>query len=54
MHEIFKDKSAIYLIMDMHDGSTLNELMSKNDNNLKEETALIIIEQILLTLDFMH
>jgi|LauGreDrversion4_2_1035121.scaffolds.fasta_scaffold751569_1 hypothetical protein len=28
--------------------------MKKNKSGLKEETALIILEQVLLTLDFMH
>ena len=41
-------------MIDMHKGSTLKEIMAQNKNFIKEETALIILEQILLTLDFMH
>ncbi len=38
----------------MHYETTLKEFIIYNKNNLNEETALIILEQILLTLDFMH
>jgi serine/threonine protein kinase len=54
MHEIFEDEGSVYLIMDMLNGCTLKELLKINKNVLKEESALIILEQILLTLDFMH
>jgi serine/threonine protein kinase len=54
MHEIFEDETSVYLIMDMHKGRTLKELMINNRKAIKEETALIILEQILLTIDFMH
>ena len=54
MHEIFEDETSVYLIMDMHKGRTLKELMITNRKAIKEETALIILEQILLTIDFMH
>jgi hypothetical protein len=40
--------------MDLHKGGTLNELIAMNHNFLKEENALMILEQVLLTLDFMH
>ena len=54
MHEIFEDETSVNLIMDMQKGRTLKELMINNRKAIKEEPALIIIEQILLTLDFMH
>jgi serine/threonine protein kinase len=54
MHEIFEDESSIYLIIDILNGCTLKELLKINKNVLKEESALIILEQILLALDFMH
>lgn len=54
MHEIFEDETSVYLIMDMHKGRTLKELMINNRKAIKEEPALIILEQILLTIDFMH
>jgi serine/threonine protein kinase len=54
MHEIFEDEGSVYLIMDMLNGCTLKELLKINKNVLKEESALIILEQILLSLDFMH
>jgi serine/threonine protein kinase len=54
MHEIFEDESSIYLIIDILNGCTLKELLKINKNVLKEESALIILEQILLSLDFMH
>lgn len=38
----------------MQKGTTLKELITQNHNILNEEAALIILEQILLTLDFMH
>jgi serine/threonine protein kinase len=54
MHEIFEDEGSVYLIMDSLNGCTLKELLKINKNVLKEESALIILEQILLSLDFMH
>ena len=43
--------------MDLHEGGTLNELISTKQSNissLNEDTILIIIEQILLALDYIH
>jgi serine/threonine protein kinase len=40
--------------MDMQKGTTLKELITQNHTILNEEAALTILEQILLTLDFMH
>jgi serine/threonine protein kinase len=54
MHEIFEDEGSVYLIMDSLNGCTLKELLKINKNVLKEESALMILEQILLSLDFIH
>ncbi len=43
--------------MDLHEGGNLNELIStqqSNIRNLNEESILVILEQILLGLDYMH
>lgn len=43
--------------MDLHEGGTLNELISTQQSNIKslnEESILVILEQILLGLDYMH
>jgi serine/threonine protein kinase len=54
MHEIFEDEGSVYLIMDSLNGCTLKEFLKINKNVLKEESALMILEQILLSLDFIH
>jgi serine/threonine protein kinase len=43
--------------MDLHEGGTLNELISTQQSNIRslnEESILVILEQILLGLDYMH
>jgi serine/threonine protein kinase len=54
MHQIFEDASFVYLIMDLQKGRSLNKLITENQTYLQEETALVILEQIFLTLDYMH
>ena len=57
MHSIFEQDGLIYLILDFHEGTTLKELMSSKYsviNYLKEDTALTILAQILLALDYMQ
>jgi serine/threonine protein kinase len=50
MHEVFEDAHFIYLILDWHQGVSLHEVKGP----LKEESAFTILEQVLLTLDYMH
>lgn len=40
--------------MDFPKEGTLKNLITKNNNLLNEETALTILDQILLSLDFIH
>lgn len=57
MHEMFEDASFVYLVMDLHEGGTLNELLEISKSTFKrlnEKIALTIIEQVLLALDFIH
>lgn len=57
MHEMFEDSSFVYLVMDLHEGGTLNELLEISKSTFKrlnEKIALTIIEQVLLALDFIH
>lgn len=51
MHEVFEDAHFIYLILDWHQGVSLHWGVK---GPLKEESALTILEQVLLTLDYMH
>ena len=45
LKQIFEDSSFLYLIMDLHEGGTLTELISNNKlNYLSEEISLTIIE----------
>lgn len=40
--------------MDQHKCGTLNDLIRLNPNLIIEKTAITILEQILLTLDYIH
>ncbi len=54
MHQIFEDESFIYLMSDMKIGSSLNDFMRHNNNFINEDISLVILEQILLTIDFIN
>lgn len=54
MHQIFEDESFIYLMSDMKMGSSLNDFMRHNNNFINEDISLVILEQILLTIDFIN
>jgi hypothetical protein len=54
MHEIYEDENYVYLLMDMHTGNNLSYYMKLNNNFIKEDISLVILEQILLTIDFIN
>jgi serine/threonine protein kinase len=53
LHEIYEDEEYVYLVLDYQEGGSLMDYIQKNKRVAESETK-VIIEQLLLTLDFMH
>jgi serine/threonine protein kinase len=52
LFKIFESETYLNLLMEYEEGGTLGEVLEKHER-LSEENARIIIEQLLLSIDFM-
>lgn len=53
LHKIYESDHYINLLMDYQEGGTLSSILSKKERVLSEDDIRLIMEQLLLTLDFM-
>lgn len=53
-YNYFEEDEFIYIIMEYLEGGTLRQFISENSENISEDTARIIIKQILQALSYLH
>lgn len=51
--EIYEDEDFVQLVLEYQEGGTLHEFI-RNKGKFKEDHAKIVMEQLLLTIDFFH